>query len=78
MVPPTNSALKKSDLAVSQDQLLQVRGYSIILDKFGNFAGYSDDSEDIQNTKNKMEEFKTSSGGISWWYRTDIPWENPP
>jgi hypothetical protein len=27
--------------------VVQIRGYSIIYDRFGKFAGYSDDEEDI-------------------------------
>jgi hypothetical protein len=79
MVPPTNDHLKKSDL--------QVRGISIVYDKFGNFAGYSDDAEDIQNTMEKMAEYHAYVRSLKnpwedpradWKFRTDVPRKNPP
>jgi hypothetical protein len=83
MVSPEDSLLK--------EQQLQIGGYSIIYDKHGRFAGYSDDAEDIQHTKEVMARSRpipvsqVISGEIPWDARkfdskfdTDVPWQNPP
>jgi hypothetical protein len=50
-----------------------------LYDRFGNFAGYSDDEEDIANTKRIRAELGRDLLSLKEArFMTDVPWINPP
>jgi hypothetical protein len=59
--------------------VVQIRGYSIVYDQRGQFLGYSDDEEDIANTKKARAEIGDELLFLrDARFMTDVPWKNPP